>query len=109
MASAVAQITEREAFDAALAAPEFLLLKHSTSCPISGRAFRACQAFLAGRGVAAGWIHVVDQRDWSREVAERTGVAHQSPQVLLLRNGSVAWSASHFDITEERLAAALAG
>ena len=101
------RITDRPALEGALKAPEFLLLKHSTTCPISARAFRAYEAFLSEHDVATGWIHVVEQRDWSREVAERTGVAHQSPQALLLRHGVVVWSASHFDITRESLARAL--
>lgn len=34
----------------------------------------------------------------SRTIEERTGVRHESPQVLVFRAGKVVWSASHFQI-----------
>ena len=42
------------------------------------------------------------------EVQALTGVRHESPQVLLLREGRAAWHASHRGITGERVRAALA-
>ena len=53
---------------------------------------------------AAGQISlVIVQRasELSRRVAEQTGIQHESPQAIVLRNGGVVWSASHFDITTE--------
>ncbi|HEY8416227.1 MAG TPA: monothiol bacilliredoxin BrxC family protein [Thermaerobacter sp.] len=40
-------------------------------------------------------------------MARRLGVRHQSPQALLVQRGAVRWHASHWDITEQSLAAAL--
>jgi bacillithiol system protein YtxJ len=40
-------------------------------------------------------------------VAEITGIRHESPQVIVVKNGAVATALSHGSITEERLAAAL--
>src|SRR5260370_40958592 len=37
--------------------------------------------------------------DISRKLEERTGIRHESPQLLVLRSGRVVWSASHFAIT----------
>ena len=42
-------------------------------------------------------------------VAARTGVRHESPQVLLLAGGGAVWSASHRGVTAAAVAAALAG
>jgi bacillithiol system protein YtxJ len=42
-----------------------------------------------------------------REVAARTGVRHESPQVVVLRDGAAAWDADHRDITAEALAEAV--
>ena len=46
-------------------------------------------------------------RPLSLEAAETTGVPHESPQALLVRDGTVTWHASHGGITTESLASAL--
>jgi bacillithiol system protein YtxJ len=38
-------------------------------------------------------------RDVSNAISARLGVRHQTPQALLVRNGLVVWSASHFRVT----------
>ena len=74
-----------------------LLFKHSNSCPISARAYRQMQEVNG----AVALLVVQDDRDLSREVATRTGVRHETPQALVLRNGRAVWAASHFDISAE--------
>ena len=44
-------------------------------------------------------IEIQRARELSREVENRLGVRHESPQVIILHKGQVAWNASHFDIT----------
>lgn len=46
---------------------------------------------------------VREDRPLSLAVAERTGVRHESPQVICLVGGRAAAHASHRDITGERL------
>jgi bacillithiol system protein YtxJ len=99
------QIDDRADLDLALGAERFLLFKHSNRCPISFHAFREYEDFAARNpDVPTGWIDVVKQRDWSRWVAESLGVVHQSPQALWVRDGHVAWHASHGQITARELA-----
>ncbi len=74
-----------------------VLFKHSNSCPISAAAHRA----LKQLGSEVAIVVVQESRDLSREVETRTGVRHESPQAFVLRQGEVAWSASHFDITAD--------
>ena len=72
-----------------------VLLKHDPFCGISLAAVRALATVPAP-------VHVVDvarQHELSDRLAERTGVRHESPQVLVLRGGAVVWSASHRAIT----------
>lgn len=76
-----------------------VLFKHSNSCPISAAAHRALKEW----GEAVSIVVVQQHRDVSREVETRTGVRHESPQAFVLRNGEVAWSATHFDITAEAI------
>ena len=52
-------------------------------------------------------IEIQNAREVSNAVAEKTGVRHESPQALLLRDGEVVWNASHGAITVESLAGAL--
>ena len=100
--------TEAE-LEAALAAPIYLLFKHSPTCPISAGAFREYESFAAEHpDVPTGWIQVVAERALARAVAERTGVRHESPQAILLAAGSAEWDASHGAITAASLAAATA-
>jgi len=45
--------------------------------------------------------------DLSREVESLTGVRHESPQVILLRDGKAIWNASHFDVNAASVSKAL--
>jgi len=99
------QIQDRAAFEHALAAGPFLLLKHSQRCSTSAFAFREYRRFIdAHPEVRHGWLDVVAQREWAQEVATVTGIKHQSPQVLWIVEGEVCWHTSHFEITQESLA-----
>ena len=103
------QIKDLSQLDAALGADRYLLFKHSFRCSISTSAFKAYEAFVAsGADVATGWIDVVEQRDWSQDVARRSGIEHASPQALWIVDGKVVWNASHFDITAAALTEATA-
>jgi bacillithiol system protein YtxJ len=44
-------------------------------------------------------VLVREDRPLSLAVAERTGVAHESPQVILLSGGRARWHASHRAVT----------
>jgi bacillithiol system protein YtxJ len=77
------------------------IFKHSLTCPISSRAWAEFQSFAAGCPEGDGvyvLIEVQNARPLSNAVAERTGIRHQSPQAILLRNTVVAWHASHYSI-----------
>lgn len=92
------------------------LFKHSLTCGVSDRARREYLSFVATAGdgmddAAAEFalLEVQRSRPLSRAVAESTGIRHQSPQAILLRDGKAVWHASHFNITAESLAEASAG
>ncbi len=74
-----------------------VVFKHSNTCPISAMAYSRMKPL----GGAVSLIVVQQSRGLSRAVEERTGVQHESPQVLVLRRGRSVWDASHFDITAE--------
>lgn len=90
--------------EAALAAPRFLVFKHSPTCPISAAAFAEYEAWAAAHPTfPSAWIEVVQERPLARALAERTGVKHESPQALLLESGRATWHASHSAITSASL------
>ncbi len=78
------------------------IFKHSLTCPISGAAWGEFRRFVADQpannGAVFALIEIQYARPVSNAVAERTGVRHQSPQAILLRESRVAWHASHYDI-----------
>jgi bacillithiol system protein YtxJ len=78
-----------------------VLFKHSTTCPISARAHHQMSKLAAGMAGQISLVVVQSARELSRRVAEQTGIRHESPQAIILRNGQAVWSASHFDITAE--------
>ena len=80
-----------------------VIFKHSLTCPISAAAYDQMERF--DREVTL--IEVQRARELSKEIENRLGVAHESPQVIVLRNGQVVWDASHFSITADAVAAAV--
>lgn len=101
------RILQPAELETAFQADTFLLFKHSLMCPVSAQAFNEYMHFLTSADVPTGWISVTDERPLSNEVAERTGVLHESPQAFVLRSGEVQWHASHGGITRAVLTEAL--
>lgn len=82
-----------------------LLFKHSLTCPTSTRAFNELRSYLARADsrIAYKLITVQTARAVSDAAAFKLRLTHQSPQAILVRNGSEVWSASHSDITASAL------
>lgn len=72
-----------------------VVFKHSTTCPISSGAYREMED-IPGE---VALIEVQTARDLAREIGTRTGIRHESPQVIIFRNGEAVWHASHWKVT----------
>ena len=81
-----------------------LLLLHDPYCPISGAAYREAAQLPAPIGL----VDVAASPGLSKLVETRTGIRHESPQIILLRDGVPFWSASHYQVTGSRITEALA-
>lgn len=93
-------LTSEAEAEALLAAPAAWILKHSDTCPTSAAAYDEVAAFAAAHpGTRIGVVVVQTHRPLSNWLAQRLGHVHQSPQLFLLRDGRVAWTASHWGIT----------
>lgn len=79
-----------------------LIFKHSTQCGISGVVLRSFSS-KAGQpesGYNYFLLDLIAFRELSNAIAEKYGVMHQSPQVLIVKNGMVVAHASHHAILE---------
>jgi len=95
------------AFERSAEIPVFLF-KHSLVCAASTMARRIYEEFVAasdGSGALYGLVEIQAAREVSAEIAARTGVRHESPQVLVLRDGRCVWNASHWEISRKALEA----
>jgi bacillithiol system protein YtxJ len=71
-----------------------IVFKHSNACSISSRAYREMEKVEGQVNI----LEVQSAREISRELANLTGVRHETPQVIVLRDGKAVWNASHFDV-----------
>ncbi len=83
------------------------MFKHSLTCGTSDAAYAEFRDF-AGAGAdglasRCAVVEVQTAREVSDELARRTGVRHESPQALLLRDGEAIWHASHWRIRGDHL------
>ena len=86
------------------AAEPIVLYLHDPYCPVSADAFDEMERLPGGSWV----VDVSRQHELKAEVARRTGVRHESPQVIILKDGQASWNASHYAITSAAVAAAAA-
>jgi bacillithiol system protein YtxJ len=90
-------------FDESHQRPVVLFL-HDEFCGVSSMAY---DEMLDIEGEVA-LIDVTSQHDVKRAVERLSGVKHQSPQAIVLRNGKPAWDASHGRIRAESVSQAVA-
>jgi bacillithiol system protein YtxJ len=73
-----------------------LVYKHSTTCGISATAAKEVRAMETDLPIY--WINVREQRDLSNWVAETYDVTHESPQLILFRDGKPEKVWSHYEV-----------
>ena len=74
-----------------------IVYKHSTTCGISATAAKEVRAMETKLPIY--WINVREQRDLSNWVAETYGVTHESPQLILIREGKPQKVWSHYEVS----------
>ena len=78
-----------------------LIFKHSTRCSVSRAALDRLERNWSPEGlneVQPYFLDLITHRAISNRIAEDFHVAHESPQVLIIRNGQSVYDRSHFDI-----------
>ncbi|MEY3648947.1 MAG: hypothetical protein RLZ13_1832 [Bacteroidota bacterium] len=99
------KLTSEEQIDQVITASAekpVLLFKHSTRCSISSmsldRLLRNWKPEDADK-ITPYYLDLIAFRSLSNLVAERFGIPHESPQVLLIQNGKVTYHESHYGIS----------
>lgn len=81
-----------------------VIFKHSTRCSISRMALKNFEREYSDENVASLYfLDLLNHRDVSNEIAQRFHVIHQSPQLLLIKNGQSVYDVSHSEIDAEAL------
>ena len=85
------------------------IYKHSPICSVSTFSYRQVARFLESHDERPRfyWVDVLASRPASQEIASRLEVVHQSPQLILVRNGEAVWHVSHGEIEEDAIERAL--
>lgn len=86
-----------------------LIFKHSLTCGTSAMAMEEMQELMADppQDVDVWLVRIQAARPVSDAIEARLKIRHESPQVLLVRDGQVVWSATHFRVMAQAVRAAL--
>jgi bacillithiol system protein YtxJ len=72
-----------------------VIFKHSTRCSISNVAKNRLEKSVAPNDVDFYYLDLLNYRNISNKIAEDFSVYHESPQILLIKNGECVYDESH--------------
>ena len=75
-----------------------LIFKHSTRCGISSMAKSRLEKPGAPLTIDFYYLDLINHRSLSSKLAESFRVMHESPQILLIKNGECVYEESHTGI-----------
>ncbi|MBC6368205.1 bacillithiol system redox-active protein YtxJ [Algoriphagus sp. AK58] len=87
-----------------------LIFKHSTRCSISSMSLdRLLRNWKNGdeEKITPYYLDLIAYRSLSDQIEEEFGVPHESPQVLIVKNGIAVYDNSHFGISYPEIMAQL--
>ncbi len=76
-----------------------VIFKHSTRCSISSVAKSRLERSNAPQDVDFYYLDLIMHRNISAKIADDFDVFHESPQILLIKNGACIYDESHSGIT----------
>lgn len=82
-----------------------LLFKHSTRCSISSMAKSRFESNwkLTNDVCPTYYLDLIALRPISSQISELTGIEHQSPQAIVVKDGKVIYHASHSGIDAQEI------
>lgn len=102
--STLIPIEDEADLDSVVGAELAVIYKHSPLCGLSTIAVREVRRFIERNPDTPVYLlDVIRNRDLARTVEAKLDVRHESPQVIVIRDGSAAWDASHRGVTADAL------
>jgi bacillithiol system protein YtxJ len=80
-----------------------IIFKHSTRCSISSMAKSRLERESAFPDVDFYYLDLIKYRNLSAKIAEDFNVYHESPQVLIIKNGNCIYDESHNGISMDEI------
>jgi len=79
-----------------------LLFKHSTRCGISSMVLKRFENKIKNEESDFGYyfLDLLQHRDLSNAIAQKLEVPHQSPQLIVVKDGKVSKHGSHYAIVD---------
>jgi len=81
-----------------------VIFKHSTRCSISSMAKNRLERAEAPAGTPFYYLDLIKYRSLSNAIADRYKVTHESPQILIIKNGECVFDESHNGIDMAEIA-----
>ena len=80
-----------------------VIFKHSTRCSISSMVLKRLEREGKPENMDFYFLDLIKYRDISNKVSDLFNVNHESPQILLIKNGDCVYDESHYGITMDAL------
>ena len=80
-----------------------IIFKHSTRCAVSSMAKNRLER-SAAPDADFYFLDLIQHRNISGKIAEEFSVYHESPQILLIKNGECVYDESHSGISMDEIA-----
>ncbi len=80
-----------------------VIFKHSTRCSISSMAKNRLDKNEQPEGIDFYYLDLIMHRNLSNQIADDFKIEHQSPQVLLIRDGKCTYTESHSGIMMDEI------
>ena len=83
-----------------------VIFKHSIRCSTSALVKNRLERAEPPAGIDFYYLDLINHRPISNKIADSFQVRHESPQVLIIRNGECVYDESHLGITMDEIAGA---
>jgi bacillithiol system protein YtxJ len=80
-----------------------LVFKHSSACPVSGKAHTEMTELAEEEDVPVYTVVVQENRSVSDTIEDDLDVRHETPQAILLHDRTPVFDTSHFNVTADTL------
>ncbi len=80
-----------------------VIFKHSTRCSISSMVLSRLEKSSSPNNIDFYFLDLIAYRNISNKISQDLAVYHESPQILLIRNGACVYDESHTGISMSEL------